>query len=156
MRDTLDGLIAAQGDGRFVFAHLMTPHPPYVFGPNGGIVECFPDCSYWDLRDLSAERLVDQVDAVNHIILEAVDDLDDDAVVVLFSDHGAGIAGAPDPFGNLVAVRSPGQPHLVPEDVTVVTLLPRLLNAYFGADVPIPDNRHFRGTDQFLELIEED
>jgi hypothetical protein len=140
-----DALVASQGPGRFIWTHLMVPHPPYVFGANGGIAACFPACRYWSPGDDPTARLIDQVADVDVLTLGAIDRLSSDAVVVLFSDHGANLPGAPDRFGNLIAVRTPGRRNVIPDNATVTMIFPSLFNAYFDAGIPIPDNRHYDG-----------
>jgi hypothetical protein len=44
----------------------------------------------------------------------------------------------------------------VPDDATVITLLPRIFNAYLGTHIPLPDDRHFLGSqpETRLNLLE--
>jgi hypothetical protein len=141
----LDALVAAQGPGRFIWVHLMVPHRPYVFGPNGGIPDCFPSCRYWTAEDGATQQLIDQVVAVNALTLAAVDRISRDALVVLISDHGSNLPGDYDTFGNLIAVRTPGGEEILPEDTTLVTVFPRIFNAYLGGQVELPEDRHYDG-----------
>jgi hypothetical protein len=141
----LDALVESQGPGRFIWTHVMSPHPPYVFGANGGIAKCFPGCRYWFPGDNATERLVDQVADVNVLTLAAIDRISSESIVVLFSDHGANLPGAPNRFGNLIAVRAPGHRDILPDNVTVTALFPLIFNAYFDANIPIPENRHYDG-----------
>ena len=145
VRSQFDALVASQGPGRFIWTHLMVPHPPYVFGPNGGIAECFPKCRYWTAPDSSPQRLIDQIAEVNALTLAAIDQLSPDAVVVLFSDHASGFPNESHAFGNLIALRTPGRPALIPEDGTVTTIFPNLFNEYFDAGIPVPEGRHYDG-----------
>ena len=71
VRAQFDALVSSQGPGRFIWTHLMVPHPPYVFGPNGGIAECFPTCRYWAAGEGATKRLADQVAEVNALTLAA-------------------------------------------------------------------------------------
>ena len=141
----LDTLVDNQGPGRFIFTHVLSPHPPYVFGPEGGVRACFPACPYWAPDAEPGQRLVDQIEVLDGMILETLDRLSPDAVVVLFSDHGHWLDEAPDPFGNLLAVRTPDRTGVIEDDTTLVSVLPRLFNAYFEAGIAIPDDRHFDG-----------
>jgi len=61
-------------------------------------------------------------------------------VIVLFSDHGPLVAAPEDEtwkqvrLTNLTAAHLPGAPAgLLPEDVSLVNVLPLVLNHYFGA-----------------------
>ena len=68
-----------------------------------------------------------------------------DPVIVVLSDHGTdtGFDGR-DPFGsdlnerssNVLAVRTPDHPHLLPAKTTPINVLPRILNAYMHTDLP--------------------
>ena len=150
IRQAFATLVAEQGPGRFILAHVMSSHRPYVFAADGTgepLAACFPDCSFWSVPDTGApEALVGQVAYLNQLVLDALDQISDDAVVVLFSDHGAAISEDPGAgLGNLLAVKSPGHPHLLPDDATTIAIFPTLFNAYFGDSIAIPDSRHFTG-----------
>lgn len=73
----------------FVFAHLVIPHPPYSFGPNGEEIT-FKErgSSYEEIR----AAYIDQVKFVNREILEVIDILQKQSktppVIILQGDHG--------------------------------------------------------------------
>jgi len=93
---SLELIAAAEADR--VFAHLIAPHPPFLYA--GGVSPCWPGC---DIFDVSAETLGISVEewadrmrahlpAVNERVLRMIDDVlakRPDAVIVLFGDHGA-------------------------------------------------------------------
>jgi hypothetical protein len=72
---------------KFVYAHIMAPHPPHVFNPDGSV-------------NLSAETMDGQVglpiqlDYLNPQILELVKNIiensDTDPIIILEGDHGFG------------------------------------------------------------------
>jgi hypothetical protein len=154
----LDALVRSQGPGRFIFTHVLSPHPPYVFGSDGGVRSCFPACPYFAPEPEPDPRLIGQVEDLNGLVLATLDRLVPEAVVVVFSDHGHWLPDAPDPFGNLIAVRAPGLANIVDDDSSLVTVLPRLFDEYFDAGFDIPDDRHFGGgpLGARLELVEVD
>jgi hypothetical protein len=109
--------------------------------------------AYEDPRgNRSTERLkatFEYASFVGHEAVEIVDTIlrqrGDDAVIVVFSDHGTGTGfDSGDPFGsdinerssNILAVRTPGHPNLLPAGTTPINVLPRILNAYLGTDLP--------------------
>lgn len=147
------------GRPRLVFAHLLSPHSPLIFGSHGDPVPAtglgldFTDGGEYTRlgREEYSRHLEGQVTYLNRRVLEAVDTIveaDPTAVVVVFSDHGSGIRDGPNHGGstdvdlrtaNLLAVRSPGRTGLIEDRSTLVNLLPRILRAYVGsgpADVP--------------------
>ena len=73
---------------KFVFAHILVPHPPYLFGPNGEEQKLSADASYADR--LKGYR--DQVLFANKSILPVIDAIlaesRENAIIVLEGDHG--------------------------------------------------------------------
>jgi len=150
-------LIAAETHDRprFVYAHVMAPHPPFLFDadgiPTGDSVlsDSFVEPAN---EGRSAIRVSATFSYATYASREAIGIVDAiltderaDPVIVVMSDHGTetGFNGR-DPFGsdlnertsNFLAVRTPGHPHLLPPGTTPINVLPRILNAYIGANLP--------------------
>jgi hypothetical protein len=98
--DNLD-TVAALPYKKFVFAHLLAPHPPFVFGPNGeplyqrgGI--SFADGS-WLVSDMSKKwympRYIAQLEYVNKRTLQALDAILKQSrtppIIIVQGDHGS-------------------------------------------------------------------
>jgi hypothetical protein len=161
---------AVAGDGpRLVWSHILSPHAPAVFDPAGGFIghPCWPGCQFFlpqaEGMGLSenelGRRLGGQVEYVNGLALESVrtiEERDPEAVIVILSDHGSRLGNAGDEyFHNFFAARTPGHPHLFPDDVGMITTMAVLLNAYFDAQVDVPDgDREFLSAATLLELVE--
>jgi hypothetical protein len=144
---------AAEEDGdhpEFVVAHLLPPHPPFVLGGDPDYLHvCFPGCRFWattleetwmNEADYAA-RVRLQVDELNARVVETLDrviDADPTGVVVVMSDHGARhrIENIDEHFRVLFAARTPGQPDLFGDDVTLVNVFRRILSEYFGESLP--------------------
>jgi hypothetical protein len=149
--DAIDAIVAAATDERrqFVFAHLMLPHPPFVFGPDGEPQPqpaCVPACSIFDSRLGHAEwiqLLREQLEFTNQRLLTLIDEIRSDGadpVIVLLSDHGSRAFQAEYPeemLLNFFAAATPGVANLFPEDATPINLFPRLLTAYLHEDVAL-------------------
>jgi hypothetical protein len=140
---------------RFVFSHVLAPHPPLLFDADGNPVSV-PTSRSTAYEDPRGNRSPERVKATfeytsfaGHEAIEIVDTIlreqGDDAVVVVFSDHGTGTGfDSGDPFGsdiderssNILAVRTPGHPNLLPAGTTPINVLPRILNAYLDTDLP--------------------
>lgn len=127
-----------------VFAHVMAPHVPHLYGEDGGPAPapwCWlvRSCSLFDIgqMDLSPEAhsaaLRGQVPAVNERVLEAVRRIvrdDPTAYVVLLSDHGARYGEINEEWHRiLLAARTPGAPDLLADNPTPEALFYRLLSA---------------------------
>jgi hypothetical protein len=80
--EKLKEIINAPGP-KFVFFHILSPHPPYVFGPDGGAVKK-------DSKGL--QRYVDQIIFTNKMMESCVEDIlhktNKNVVIVIQGDHG--------------------------------------------------------------------
>jgi hypothetical protein len=100
--DTLDTWSQPASSQQLSFAHLMAPHPPFVWDADGD-VERPTDCWLANTCGLYAgfglgmppeeyaERMAEQVNTTNARLLAAVERLiadDPSAVIAIFSDHG--------------------------------------------------------------------
>jgi hypothetical protein len=75
----------------FVFTHIMSPHPPYLFGPNGESLNSeflAIGAASWDNKS----GYVNQVQYINKKIIETVDKIlqesDSVPVIIIQGDHG--------------------------------------------------------------------
>ena len=155
--DAIAALEATATDGRqqFVFAHVMLPHAPFVFGPNGEPLsqpECLPVCSIFEPpadHDEWLRLYRDQVIFVNERLLEMIDSMRSggaDPVIVLMSDHGSRAFQAENPeemLLNFFAASTPGAPGLFPDDATPINLFPRLFGAYLDEQIDLVPERFF-------------
>ena len=130
--DSFDALAESAGTSpRFVFAHLMSPHDPYVFKADGSAAEpCGSECTNHagPPNPLLADRLTGQVTYLNRLVLEAVDRIiavDPKGIIVVFSDHGLrrDPADRDEWFRTLFVARNVP----VPDDVVVNDLVPDVL-----------------------------
>ena len=125
-----------QPPGTFLWAHVLAPHPPFIFGADGSdkpLPDCIPGCpwgsSWADLEpaDVLADY-VPQLQHINRMVAEAVRQIvsaDPRAVIVLMGDHGARYDQQnPDEwFRNFLAVRSPEFGHVLGTAPTSVNIL---------------------------------
>jgi len=151
------------GGPKFVFAHFLLPHPPFVFGADGG----FPV----DIRSVEAKladdgegwseeekrRYIDQVRFTNTSVLELVDALikksDLPPIVVIQGDHGPwSTAGKNTEDTDLHHERMrilnsyylPGGGDVeLYERITPVNTFRLILSHYFGADLPLMEDRNY-------------
>ena len=85
---------SAGASPRFVFAHVMSPHHPYVFTADGSpAAPCEQECDNHagPPNPILADRLSAQTTYLNQLVLTAVDhiiDVDPEGIIVVFSDHG--------------------------------------------------------------------
>ena len=149
----LASLPDTSGHPLFVFAHLLTPHEPYVYD-----ARCHHRPSFWPLTDAAgdvvARAYVAQIQCVNQKVVAAVDTIlarsRTPPIILLQADHGHGRLGRLLPsldqaspaaredrtsvFAAYLLSRIP--PDSVPADISPVNVMRLVLRRYFGADLP--------------------
>jgi hypothetical protein len=143
----------------FVFAHVMAPHPPFVFGRNG---EPRRPRSL-GLRNSwgNKQAYVDQLIFTDRSVLEVVDrilaDSDTSPIIVIQSDHGPASSGVLDrPALRILRERMPiFNAYLVPDTlrralhdtISPVNTFRVILGQSFGAHLPLlKDEAYFSGS----------
>jgi hypothetical protein len=143
-RFTLDKLDTLPGDPRpkFVFAHIVIPHPPFVFGASGEAVErVFTRDDQFSPQDYIT-GYTDQVIYVNNEIIDTlrtiVQKSERPVIIVLQGDHGPGRFTPEARMGILNAYYlSDRRPTALYESITPVNTFRVILNAYFDQDLPL-------------------
>ena len=129
-----------------VFAHIDSPHPPFLFRKDGTIVDQPPACWYeveCNLFNVSRTKLAlspaeytrglgEQITYLNGLVIEALRPIverEPEAIVVVFSDHGARVEDEPSAewHRTFLAARIPPEPTAMDEDPGPDQLLRRLL-----------------------------
>lgn len=88
--------VAAREEPTLVLMHLMAPHPPFVFGPNGEEVNDDRPFGLMDIGCCESEDYIagyrDQVTYVDRLLLDAVDDIlaasDSPTIIIIQGDTG--------------------------------------------------------------------
>lgn len=125
---------------KFVFAHILVPHPPFIFDPNG-------DFGWSDNRIAGYNSNVQFIDSQ---IVPVVDTIIKKSkippVIIIMGDHG--------PFGNQVTpsmrlsilnayyVKDEAKKDLY-ETITPVNSFRVILNHYFGTNYPLLEDRSY-------------
>lgn len=174
--EALEGPIPDLGGPKFVFAHILLPHDPYVFDTDGS----FMDHAQVEEQG-HTESYVRQLQYLNGRLLDIVDGIlatspDEPPIIVLQADEGpfperyrrdewafdwtdATDAELEVKFGILNAIHLPGvdpeQAGLYPE-MTQVNTFRVIFNTYFGGDLPMLPDRVYAHTDlwHFFDLFE--
>lgn len=133
----------------FVFAHIVVPHPPYSFGPNGESIEFEEkDATYEETRDV----YINQVKFINREILDVIDVIISESktppVIILQGDHG------PPPELSLTysekmpilnAYYLPGvqKDKVLYPSISPVNTFRVVLNSYFDQELPLLEDRSY-------------
>jgi hypothetical protein len=149
----------------FVFAHVIAPHPPFVFRPDGTAAPSrglflFQDGSHYPgSRDDYRRGYRDQVQYVINRVMAAVDALlsrdGPPPVIVLHGDHGPGSmldwdsaerTNMAERFGVFAAYHLPGARAQPYPTMTLVNGARLVANEYLGTDLPPLEDRSLFST----------
>lgn len=155
---------------KFVYAHFLLPHPPYVFDSTGVLSpeRILPDgCCNPTLRFL------EQLQYTNRRILELVEKLtagpdESDPIIIIQADEGprparpvpnwreASQEHVQQKFGILNAYLFPGADADLYPSITPVNSFRVLFNEYFGADLPLLEDRvlAFAGAPNLYDYVD--
>jgi hypothetical protein len=142
---------------RFVWIHVLAPHPPFLFHGDGTpmtnspvLGTAFADPTAAGGRAARIEETFDYAEFIWRRTIQLLDQMlasaSRESVIVVFSDHGTETGfDSTNPLASdlnerssiVLAVRSPGHPSLLPRGTTPIGILPRVLNTYLGTSLPI-------------------
>jgi hypothetical protein len=160
----LQGVPALDGD-YFVYAHIIAPHPPFVFNEEGQMVThdtpfTLNDANYY-LRDHSQRNYIAgyrrQIQYINRLVLETVDAIlkrsTTPPIIILQGDHGPGAylhwgslenTLPAERFGILNAYYFPDQEYeRLYLSISPVNSFRVLFNQFFEADYTLLPDRHY-------------
>jgi hypothetical protein len=163
---------AAGARPRFVFIHLVVPHLPVVFGPNGEPVRMPYGQFFWVesavQRGITHDEFVTaykgQLEYLNTLLPPAIDRIiahDPEAVIVFLGDEGSGVgmnwddvpnSNLAERFATIFTARTPGKTGVFGEAKTLVNVMPLLFNAYLGENLPLQPDLHYAWRDKETEL----
>ncbi|HEX2993485.1 MAG TPA: hypothetical protein VHP14_01600 [Anaerolineales bacterium] len=140
--DKMDELSYIKGP-KFVFVHLVIPHPPYVFGPTGGPIA--PAEAGTTKTQEGAVHYRDQVIYANSRMLEVLPKIIANSstppIIVVQGDHGPTVPSSPrDRMSNLNAYYLPGAETAVYPTITPVNTFRVIFNIYFGQNLELLDD----------------
>ncbi|RPJ28443.1 MAG: hypothetical protein EHM33_04480 [Chloroflexi bacterium] len=146
--DNIKKLPRTEGD-LFVFAHIVVPHFPYTFGPNGEVTEFRgKDATYEE----TAAAYVGQVQFINKEILNVVEVLIENSktppVIIIQGDHGPLPDLAPEGSHRMPVLNAyylPGMQvdKILYPSITPVNSFRVILNSYFGQDLSLLEDHSY-------------
>lgn len=100
----------------FTFAHIICPHPPYVFERDGSLntsakmadLGGFDNFNYWHLKDQFVDQLIHFNKLVEAMITELLETSPEPPIIVVQGDHGTSFLGEEGGGDTL----SPSIPHI--------------------------------------------
>ena len=158
--------VAAMEGPKYVFAHIVAPHPPYVFDRMGNPVE--PNHPF-SLSVESHTGYIEQIQFVNQATLEMIDGIlansKSPPIIIIQGDHGPGTLIDPNSVENtclyerfsiLNAYHLPGvEKASVPKDLSPVNTFRFIFNTYFNGQFELlPNRQYFTISTQFYEFTD--
>ena len=142
-----------QNKPKFIFVHILSPHSPYIFGPNGEhtIPGDSINSSSWNERNAH----VNQVKFVNKNLIELIPkllDSENKPIIILQGDTGSGYEidwKSPsdvmviERMSNLNAVYFPNNDYSKIHDLTPVNTFRIIFNEYFDEENVLYENRSY-------------
>jgi hypothetical protein len=140
--EEMDELSYIEGP-KFVFVHIIAPHPPYVFGPTGGPVE--PAEVGTTKTEEGASHYRDQAIYISSRMMEIVPKIIENSstppIIVIQGDHGPTVASSPRArMSNLSAYYLPGAGSSAYPTITPVNTFRVIFNEYFGQNLELLDD----------------
>ena len=137
---------------KFVHAHIVTPHPPYIFNADGTLnpnpEERNPSEGYRAQLAFIEKRIL-------AVVQQIIENSETQPIIIIEGDHGFGKKYV---TSNLLAMHLPDNGEAgLPDDMTLVNVFPHIFNTYFGTEIDYLPNLSFTHTDDWYEsvLIEE-
>ena len=161
----------------FVYAHIIAPHPPFVFDERGNVVThdtpfTLNDANYY-MREHTQKNYIAgyrrQIQYVNTLVLEAVEAIlarsTTPPIIIIQGDHGPGAhlhwgsleqTIPAERFGILNAYYFPDQNYeLLYPSISPVNSFRALFNQFFSTDYALLPDRHYYSSWSFpFDFIE--
>jgi hypothetical protein len=146
--DTLSTLPAVPGP-KFVFSHILSPHPPSSNEFSGTNLEYKKEyISQLEYLNVQVEKTIDAIIANSDV----------PPIIILQADHGPGMytdfehmenTCLDERYSPLAAYYLPGvKPEDLPDDITSVNLFRFIFNHYFQTDLQMLENKEYSFRDQ--------
>jgi hypothetical protein len=159
---------------KFVFSHIISPHPPFVFDRNGSPVDSSASFSFRDANEYAGsleeyrQRYLEQVQFVNRQLEQTIEAILAEStvppIIILMADHGSGMLTdfsssentcLRERFSPFAAYYLPGvERSEIPPDISSVNLFRIIFDEYFDARLPLLENRQYfpRDTMHFYDF----
>jgi len=148
---------------KFIFAHILAPHPPFVFDEDGnpvnppGYFTTNDANTFYGSKEDYKNGYIGQVKFLNGQMQTVVDAILKQSktppIIIIQADHGSGLLTdfssaentcIKERFSPFAAYYLPGmKPGAIPSNITPVNLFRFIFNLYFHANLPILENKQY-------------
>lgn len=161
---TFSNLAKLKSDGKpkFIFAHIIVPHPPFVFGRNGECVdEVHSSLSHgWEHKQLYLNQLIYVNKMIKKLIEEILSESKTSPIIIVQSDHGPAseltannnqrkkinnppIKEVQERMGILNAYYLPQKVNLLYNTISPVNTFRVIFNNYFDQKYRLLEDKHY-------------
>jgi hypothetical protein len=158
--DSVEDLAHMPGP-KFAYIHIISPHPPFVFGPDG---EHTNPADFWNEKglypsDLYAQGYQNQITYLNKKMLAAIDTLLEESavppVIIIQGDHGPWLQPRDKHFWIFNAAYLPGHHDALYPAISPVNTFRVVFNEYFdGSYDMLPDISYFSPVPHLYDFSE--
>ena len=160
----------------FIYSHILAPHVPYVFGPNGEEIRGHDTYTLLDAQpgnEANIQLYRDQVQYLNTLVMDTIDQILQNSprtpIIILQADHGSKVFNDVEPptsvkMDLLLPILSAVLLPEVGDDVihfgsSPVNNFRKILNLYAGTSLPMLENTSFvlevqNGRTQFIDACD--
>jgi hypothetical protein len=148
---------------KFVFAHIILPHPPFVFSSNGAPINpeypfTLNDASdYKGTTEQYRDQYIGQIQFLNSKLKKVIESIlqnsQNPPIILLQADHGPGMltnfgSAANTCLSERLSVFSayylpPVGQGIIPDNITPVNLFRIIFNEYFSAHLPMLEDAEY-------------
>ena len=148
---TLDELaqLGSMPRPKFVFAHIIAPHPPFVFGANGEKIDPADYLLPTGLYSTESYRrgYLQAIPFINgelkRVLPQIIAKSAVPPIIILQGDHGAWALSYPQRIQNLNAYYMPGHTAALYPSISPVNSFRVVFNSYFGQDYPLLGDKSY-------------
>jgi len=133
---------------KFIHAHIICPHPPYLFNADGTLNPYAEEISasqgYPEQLNFLQPRLFD-------IVQQIIEQSEIPPIIILEGDHGFGKRYV---TSNFMALYLPGGGSEGLDDrMTMINVFPHIFNTYFGTEIALLPNKSYAHTDDWYKSV---
>ncbi len=131
---------------KFVHAHIISPHPPYIFNADGTLN---PDAEEISASEGYPEQLRFLEPRLLDILQQIIDQSERSPIIIIEGDHGFGKRYVTSSF--LALYLPDGGAEGLDDHMTLINVFPHIFNTYFGTDIELLPNISYTHTDDWYE-----
>ncbi len=161
----------------FIYAHIISPHAPYIFGPNGEVrsgVDPFTLLDQQGGEQWDPNLYRDQVIYINKLVIKTIDQILENSnpkpIIILQADHSSRVSGEREqsnelrmqllfPILNAYYLPDGDKSQLLYSSITPVNSFRIIFNHYFGANFELLEDYSYimetqKGQLQFINACD--